>query len=264
MTMQAAGMTSLVIRERPSPNHDSRGGPPNLRPVDMLVLHYTGMQSAAAALDRLCDPEARVSSHYLIDEDGTLWRLVPEARRAFHAGVSCWQGELNLNYLSIGIEIVNPGHEWGYRPFPEPQMAAVELLCRDILSRHPIPPYRIVGHSDIAPERKADPGELFDWRRLAAAGIGLWPPPDPALAGRRGRGVGVMQRTAALADLARIGYCVSPGNEQPALAAFQRRFRPERWDGLLDAESCGRLHGVRLAVEAAQAAEQQRRRNRFN
>ena len=115
-------MPSLDIRERPSPNHDSRGEPPNLRPIDMLVLHYTGMQSAAAALDRLCDPEARVSSHYLVDEDGTLWRLVPEARRAFHAGVSCWQGEPNLNYASIGIEIVNPGHEWGYREFPEAQI----------------------------------------------------------------------------------------------------------------------------------------------
>lgn len=262
--MHAAGMTSLEIRERPSPNHDSRGEPPNLRPIDMLVLHYTGMPSAAAALDRLCDPEARVSSHYLVDEDGTLWRLVPEARRAFHAGLSCWQGEHNLNRLSIGIEIVNPGHEWGYRPFPELQMAAVERLCRDLLARHPIPSYRIVGHSDIAPERKADPGELFDWPRLAAGGIGLWPPPEPALVRRRGRGIGVMQRTAALADLARIGYCVSPGNEQPALAAFQRRFRPERWDGLLDAETCGRLREVRMAVEAAQAAEQQRRRSRFN
>jgi N-acetylmuramoyl-L-alanine amidase len=256
-------MIALDIRERPSPNHDSRGEPPNLRPIDMLVLHYTGMQSAAAALDRLCDPEAKVSSHYLVDEDGTLWRLVPEARRAFHAGASCWQGEHNLNYASIGVEIVNPGHEWGYRPFPEPQMAAVERLCHDILARHPIPPHRVVGHSDIAPDRKSDPGELFEWRRLAAVGIGLWPPPDPALAGRRGHGVGVMQRTAALADLARIGYCVPPGSEQPALAAFQRRFRPERWDGLRDAETCGRLREVRMAFEAAQAAEQQRRRSRF-
>jgi N-acetylmuramoyl-L-alanine amidase len=189
---------------------------------------------------------------------------VPEERRAFHAGVSCWLGEQNLNYVSIGIEIVNPGHEWGYREFPEPQMRAVEALCRDIISRRRIPPYRIVGHSDIAPDRKADPGELFDWRRLAQAGIGLWPRSSADLARRRGRGVGVIHRTAALADLARIGYCVSRGTEPVALAAFQRRFRPERWDGLLDLETSLRLRDVRLAVEAAQAAETVRLRNRFN
>jgi N-acetylmuramoyl-L-alanine amidase len=234
-----------------------------MRPIDMLVLHYTGMQSGAAALDRLCDPEARVSAHYVVEEDGTLWRLVPEARRAFHAGVSCWQSGQDLNYVSIGVEIVNPGHEWGYRPFPEPQMVAVEALCRDILSRHRIPPDRVVGHSDIAPDRKVDPGELFDWPRLARAGIGLWPS-AAGLSRRRGRGVGVVQRAAAFADLARIGYCVSPGTEQVALAAFQRRFRPERWDGLLDGETCARLAEVRMAAEAAQAAEASRRRTRFN
>ena len=253
----------LDIRERPSPNHASRGEPPDMRPINMLVLHYTGMPSAAAALDRLCDPAARVSAHYLVEEDGTLWRLVPEARRAFHAGVSCWQGERDLNFVSIGVEIVNPGHEWGYRPFPEPQMAAVEELCRDIVSRHRIPPYRVVGHSDIAPDRKADPGELFDWPRLARAGIGLWPSPSPGLARRRGRGVGVVQRAASLADLARIGYCVAAATEQIVLAAFQRRFRPERWDGLLDGETCARLAELRMAVEAAQAAATQRR-SRFN
>ena len=257
-------MSTLDIRERPSPNHGSRGEAPNMRPINMLVLHYTGMQNAAAALERLCDPQAQVSAHYVVEEDGTLWRLVPEARRAFHAGVSCWRGEHNLNFVSLGVEIVNPGHEWGYRPFPEAQMAAVEALCRDILSRHPIPPDRIVGHSDIAPDRKSDPGELFDWPRLARAGIGLWPPPDPELQRRRGRGVGVVERAAALADLARIGYCVTPGAEQPAIAAFQRRFRPERWDGLLDGETAARLGEVRMAVEAAQAAEQHRRRSRFN
>jgi N-acetylmuramoyl-L-alanine amidase len=256
-------MSNLNIRERPSPNHDSRGEPPNMRPINMLVLHYTGMPSAAAALDRLCDPAARVSAHYLVEEDGTPWRLVPEARRAFHAGVSCWQGERDLNFVSIGVEIVNPGHEWGYRPFPEPQMLAVERLCRDILSRHRIPPYRVVGHSDIAPDRKADPGELFDWLRLAGAGIGLWPPPGPGLLRRRGRGVGVVPPATALADLARIGYCVSAATEQIVLAAFQRRFRPERWDGLLDGETCARLAELRMAVEAAQAAEMQRR-SRFN
>ena len=254
-------MSLLEIRERSSPNHGSRGEPPNIRPINTLVLQYTGMQSAEAALDRLCDREAEVSAHYLVEEDGTLWRLVPELRRAFHAGVSCWQGEENLKHVSIGVEIVNPGHEWGYRPFPEPQMAAVEALCRDILPRHRIPPDRVVGHSDIAPERKSDPGELFDWPRLARAGIGLWPGPDPEAARRRGRGVGALLRNAALADLARIGYCVRPDNEQPALAAFQRRFRPARWDGLLDGETCLRLREVRMAVEAAQAARQRRFRD---
>ncbi len=249
-------------RERPSPNHGSRGEAPQVSPTDMLVLHYTGMQSAEAALERLCDPAAQVSSHYLVEEDGTLWRLVPEARRAFHAGISCWQGGQNLNHVSIGVEIVNPGHEWGYRPFPEAQMAAVERLCRDILSRHPIPPDRVVGHSDIAPDRKSDPGELFDWPRLARAGIGLWPPPDAASARGRGRGVGVMLRTAAFADLARIGYCVTPGAEQVALSAFQRRFRPTRWDGLLDGETSLRLGQVRMAVEAARAAWAAARRER--
>ncbi|HVB18153.1 MAG TPA: N-acetylmuramoyl-L-alanine amidase [Stellaceae bacterium] len=256
--------TALDLRDRPSPNHGSRGEAPDIRPINMLVLHYTGMQSAAAALDRLCDPAARVSAHYLADEDGTLWRLVAEERRAFHAGVSCWQGEQDLNYVSIGIEIVNPGHQWGYRPFPEAQMAALERLCRDILSRHRIPPHRIVGHSDIAPDRKADPGELFDWPRLARSGIGLWPPPGAGLARRRGRGVGVVEHAGALADLARIGYGVSAATEQVALAAFQRRFRPERWDGLFDGETCARLREVRMAVEAAQAAEARRRRTRFN
>jgi N-acetylmuramoyl-L-alanine amidase len=252
------------IRERLSPNYGTRGEAPNIRAIDMLVLHYTGMQSAVEAIDRLCDPEAKVSSHYVVEEDGAVWRLVPEEQRAFHAGVSCWQGQQNLNHCSIGIEIVNPGHEWGYRPFPEPQMATVEELCRDILSRWRIPPYRIVGHSDIAPERKSDPGELFDWARLARAGIGLWPEPPANQARRRGRGVGVVERAAALADLARIGYCVGAATERVAVAAFQRRFRPERWDGLVDGETRMRLRQVRETVELAQAQAELARRRRYN
>ena len=165
--------------------------------------------------------------------------------------------------MSIGVEIVNPGHEWGYRPFPEPQMRAVEALCRDILARRRIPAYRIVGHSDIAPTRKADPGELFDWPGLARAGIGLWPPPAADGVAHRGRGVGVVERAAALSDLARIGYEVVPGDEAPALAAFQRRYRPQRWDGRLDGETAHRLAEVRQAVEAAQGVEAARRRDRF-
>jgi N-acetylmuramoyl-L-alanine amidase len=257
-------MTGFEIRERLSPNHDSRGEPPYIRPINMLVLHYTGMQSAEAAIERLCDPAARVSAHYVVEEDGRLWRLVREGRRAFHAGVSCWQGEHDLNFVSIGIEIVNPGHEWGYRPFAELQMAAVERLCHDLAARHRISPTRIVGHSDIAPDRKADPGELFDWPRLAQAGIGLWPLPSAEFARLRGRGVGVVERAGALADLARIGYCVTTTTESVALAAFQRRFRQERWDGLLDAETCARLRQVRIAFDEARAAVEAARRRRFS
>ena len=261
-------MSLLSLRERPSPNHDSRGdaasipgaGPPR---IDILVLHYTGMESAAAAIDRLCDPEARVSSHYVVEEDGEVWRLVPEERRAWHAGVSFWQGETALNTLSIGVEIVNPGHELGYRPFPEAQMQAVEALCRDVLARRGIPAHRVVGHSDIAPTRKVDPGELFDWPRLARAGIGLWPEPAPELRRRRGRGVGIVERARSLADLARIGYRVEPGNEAPALAAFQRRFRAERWDGRLDGETSGRLAEVAQLYDASATAHQTARRDRF-
>jgi N-acetylmuramoyl-L-alanine amidase len=257
-------MSRPAIRELPSPNHDSRGdviaGTPR---IDMLVLHYTGMQSGTAAVDRLRDPAARVSAHYVVDEDGTVWRLVPEERRAWHAGISYWMGETALNTVSIGIEIVNPGHEWGYRAFPEGQMDAVEALCRDIVARRRIPAYRVVGHSDIAPTRKADPGELFDWPRLARAGIGLWPEPATDARRRRGRGVGIVERARALSDLARIGYEVVPGNEAPPLAAFQRRFRPERWDGKIDGETAIRLAEIRQLVDAALAAAATAKRDRF-
>jgi N-acetylmuramoyl-L-alanine amidase len=233
-------MSRLHLYRRSSPNHDLRGDPAR---IDMLVLHYTGMESADAALDRLCDPAARVSAHYVVDEDGAIWQLVPENRRAFHAGVSCWQGEHDLNSVSIGIEIVNPGHEWGYRSFPEVQMAAIEQLCRGILSRHPIPADRVVGHSDIAPDRKTDPGELFDWPRLARAGVGLWPEPGVPSHSKPFDG------QQALADLAAIGYCSAP--EARAIAAFQRRFRPKLIDGLVDRETAFRLAEVRTAFALA-------------
>ena len=148
----------------PSPNHDDRGG----AAIDMLVLHYTGMKTAEAALERLCDPAAKVSAHYTIDEDGTVYAHVPEARRAWHAGVSFWAGATDINSRSIGIELVNPGHEFGYRDFPDAQIAALITLCHGILLRHPIPSARVLGHSDVAPARKEDPGELFPWERLAA------------------------------------------------------------------------------------------------
>jgi len=204
----------------------------------MLVLHYTGMKTAAEALERLCAPASQVSAHYLVDEDGTIWRLVAEEHRAWHAGISSWRGRSDVNGASIGIELVNPGHEWGYRPFPEPQMAALEALCRDILARHPILPRHVLGHSDVAPRRKQDPGELFDWPRLARAGIGLFP------AASASDTIADVQRL-----LAAIGYAVPASgrlDDETALvlAAFQRHFRPSRCDGVADAETRGRIAAV--------------------
>lgn len=234
-------MSSGHHREHPSPNRDAR--PPGVVP-DTLVLHYTGMRSAEAALARLCDPAAKVSAHYLVDEDGTVMALVPEAERAWHAGRSWWRGRSGLNDVSVGVEIVNPGHEWGYRPFPEPQTAAVVELARGIVGRWRVPPWQVVAHSDVAPDRKEDPGELFDWRRLAAAGVGLWPEggDEPAGAGSGG----AADESAARALLAEVGYPLeAQGVPWPkALAAFQRRFRPERVDGLPDPGSVSRLSAL--------------------
>ena len=233
------------VRELPSPNQDDR---PAGMPIDTLILHYTGMRSAAEAIDRLRDPAAQVSSHYVVDEDGAVLRLVPEARRAFHAGVSFWRGHTALNGRSIGIEIVNPGHEWGYRNFPALQMAAVCDLCLDILGRHPIPPRNVVAHSDVAPARKEDPGELFDWRGLARNGVGLWPEGIDDLGTDE-----LVRDTAGLRAvrqaLAAIGYSVPPdGPADPALAtvlrAFQRHWRPEAITGEADAGTRARLAGV--------------------
>jgi N-acetylmuramoyl-L-alanine amidase len=225
------------LSARTSPNADAR---PAGHAIDTLILHYTGMPSAAAALERLCDPAAKVSAHYLIDEDGAVIALVPEAARAWHAGVSAWQGEPGLNDRSIGIELVNPGHEWGYRAFPGAQYQACIALCQAIVRRWPIPPRRVLGHSDVAPERKEDPGELFDWRRLAEAGIGLWP----------ADGQGDPRPVARLQEgLARFGYAVpTHGRLDDAtrlvITAFQRHFRPERVDGEADPATLARLDGL--------------------
>ena len=218
----------MAIREQTSPNHNAR---PAGQAVDMLLLHYTGMASAAAALARLRDPAAQVSAHYLIDEDGAVTRLVPEERRAWHAGVACWAGESDVNGRSIGIELVNPGHEFGYRDFPEAQMAALIDLAREIVARHAIPAARVLGHSDVAPLRKRDPGERFDWARLAAAGIGLW----PAFIGPAG------DATRLEADLARFGSGFLADDPQAVIAAFPRHYRPWSVTGLADAESAARL-----------------------
>ena len=208
----------------------------------MLVIHYTGMITADAALERLCDPSAQVSAHYLIDEDGTLYRLVDEASRAWHAGVAYWAGATNINDRSIGIELVNPGHEFGYRAFPEPQMQSLESLARQIVARHPIAPDRVLGHSDIAPDRKSDPGELFDWQRLAAGGVGLWPRPlgsipQPDL-------VDAKQLLAAYGYRVDDGAAPDTAFDTAAVVAFQRHFRPGRIDGVIDGETLGRLRDL--------------------
>ena len=225
--------------DRPSPNHDAR---PAGQTVDILLLHYTDMESAEAALERLCDPSAKVSAHYCVDEDGTVYRLVGEDRRAWHAGAASWAGANDINARSIGIELVNPGHSCGYRPFPEAQMTALIDLAKAVLARHPIPPARVLGHSDVAPARKQDPGELFDWRALAEQGIGLWPeaaaPPDtpPDMADFQAR-------------LARFGYEVPrhgrlDGDTRAVLAAFQRHFRPAAVTGEADGETAAKLDAL--------------------
>jgi len=209
---------------RPSPNHGPR---PEGVPVDILLVHYTGMPTGAEALERLCDGQAQVSAHYLIAEDGTVFSLVPEDRRAWHAGTGYWQGERDINSRSVGVELVNPGHEWGYRPFPAAQMAAFATLARGIMDRHGISPHRVLAHSDVAPSRKEDPGELFDWRGLAAQRVGFWPTPG---AHDNGPGHAVAE---AQVLLRRFGYEVeSTGVLDPqtrvAATAFQRHFIPDR------------------------------------
>ena len=230
---------SLRVRPLPSPNQDDR--PPGAL-IDMLVLHYTGMPTAEAALARLCDPAARVSSHYVVEEDGTIWRLVDETRRAWHAGVSHWRGYAGLNDRSIGIEIVNPGHEWGYRPFPALQMAAVCELCLGVLKRHPIPPGNVVAHSDVAPDRKQDPGELFDWRGLAENGVGLWPT-AAGTGAAPGESVCPDDGFRALEILGEIGYRTDL-SLPTVLRAFQRRWRSESVTGEADRETLVRLSEV--------------------
>jgi N-acetylmuramoyl-L-alanine amidase len=233
------------LRDVPSLNHDAR---PDGTPIDILVLHYTGMTSPAEALARLLAPDAKVSSHYMVDLNGIVWRLVPEARRAWHAGASFWHGRTRLNDRSIGIEIANPGHSHGYPDYPALQMAVVCDLCLDILSRHAIAARDIVGHSDIAPDRKDDPGEKFDWRGLAQAGVGLWPEGVPDL------GITGIEREARVlrdvrAALAMVGYRMAPeGGLDPALSqvlrAFQRHWRPETVNGQADAGTIARLAAV--------------------
>ena len=237
----------LNITEAPSPNFNARRGPP-----DMLVLHYTGMPTGEAALARLRDPAAEVSAHYLVEEDGRIFSLVAEERRAWHAGRGVWQGETDVNAASIGIEIVNPGHEFGYRAFPDVQVQSVIALTSDIRSRWSIPDARIIAHSDLAPERKEDPGELFPWKQLAGAGHGLWfEPAAERIAALGGflqigdEGIGVV---VLRAGLHRLGFGLQPGGSYDAetettVRAFQRHWRPSRIDGV-DGQTRATLMGV--------------------
>lgn len=216
-----------------SPNFDERGD----APIDILLLHYTGMETAEGALSRLCDSGAKVSSHYFIDEAGDITQLVSEEKRAWHAGQSYWDGEIDMNARSIGVELVNPGHEFGYKNFPPPQIEALIDLAKDVLTRQEIPFYRVLGHSDVAPARKTDPGEKFPWAELAQHNIGLWNEEikiqaatfNPAEWEEVGRRVDEADETALLESLAALGYGV-PGTNHPDLTmvklveAFQRHF----------------------------------------
>lgn len=274
--------TGLVNALRPSPNHGERK---DGRRPSILLLHYTGMPAgrgltmAERALRWLEMPESEVSCHYVVDEDGTVVQMVAEARRAWHAGRGAWAGDADINSASIGIEIAHAGHPWdqslspdlaagevppehpGLLPFPEPQIRAVAALCRDIVTRHGIRPERVLAHSDIAPDRKRDPGETFPWERLAAEGVGLWMRPEPIAGGRfmargdEGEPVAALQ---AMLGLWGYGLDVTGTFDQrthDVVAAFQRHWRPERVDGVADMSTVTTLHRlaglVRPAADAA-------------
>jgi N-acetylmuramoyl-L-alanine amidase len=238
--------SSVVADVIPSPTHDERK---DGRAPDMILLHYTGMQRAQEALDRLCSPESKVSSHYFVFEDGRIVQSVQEGRRAWHAGVSHWAGETDINSSSIGIEIANPGHDFGYPDFPSRQIAAVTALCRGIIARRGIASERVLAHSDVAPSRKQDPGEKFPWRLLADSGVGQWVTPSrisdkgPTFAlGQENDDVRGLQM--ALAD---FGYGVPVTGKfdevtRDVVAAFQRHFRPAKIDGIADGSTLRTLH----------------------
>jgi N-acetylmuramoyl-L-alanine amidase len=237
-------------RWSPSPNIGARR---DGRRPDLLILHYTGMASAEAACNWLCDPASGVSCHYLVDEAGEVTQMVEEEMRAWHAGVSSWEGVSDINSRSIGIEIHNPGPEVGYPDFPLVQMASVARLAHDIIERHAIRPWHVLAHSDVAPGRKIDPGEKFDWKGLAAAGVGIWVEPDVDVGGAslqpgdEGDTVSHLQ-----ARLARFGYGIAVSGSYEAqtrtvISALQRHFRPAQVDGIADGETQAVL-GALLAV----------------
>lgn len=241
----------MQIEDAPSPNRNERK-----HPVSLLVLHYTGMESAEAALARMRDPAAEVSAHYMVREDGSIVRLVPESARAWHAGVSKWQGLDDLNSRSVGIEIVNGGHDYPAEggqlpPYPDIQISAVIALAREIMALHEIPPTGLVAHSDIAPARKIDPGEHFPWPRLAAAGIGIWPEFETGAACVWSGG----DTSRLNSQLAEIGY--DTGDIPAALRAFQRRWMPRAITGLADTDTLRRLAQIAAAYASSRGGSPQ-------
>ncbi|TAH34037.1 MAG: N-acetylmuramoyl-L-alanine amidase [Alphaproteobacteria bacterium] len=225
----------IISADFSSPNFEDRR---NKKKPYILLLHYTGMKSADLAMTRLCEPASKVSSHYVIGEGGKIFQLVDESKRAFHAGISYWRGEEDINSVSIGIEIVNPGHEFGYREFPQSQMDAVADLCADIIKRHKIKPEFVLGHSDVAVKRKIDPGELFDWPFLAGKGIGLYP---SAQHGAQNRMVADVQKM-----LAAFGYKIeitgkNDEQTQDVVTAFQRHYAPKQLGSGLNPITVGAL-----------------------
>ena len=249
--------TELVDALQPSRNFGPRRGAG--RPT-MLLLHYTGVASAGGAIDWLSRTESKVSAHYVVDEAGRITQLVAEEMRAWHAGLACWAGETDINSVSIGIEIHNPGHEQGYPDFPEMQIEAVTKLAKDILGRHDIAPARVLAHSDVAPVRKKDPGEKFPWARLAQSGIGHWVTPEPVHPPDKGIATDAAgPLVAEVQTLLRIyGYDIEPtGGFDPktefVVRAFQRHFRPERVDGRIDQSTVTTLERLCASLPEATA-----------
>jgi N-acetylmuramoyl-L-alanine amidase len=239
--------SSIVSDVIPSPNYGERN---NGRVPDMILLHYTGMPDVEGAIKRLCSAGTDVSAHYIVMEDGRIVQCVPEDKRAWHAGVASWAGEEDINSCSIGVEIINRGHDWGYPEFPLRQIAAVIALCRGIILRRKVPTHRVLGHSDVAPSRKKDPGEKFPWHSLANSGVGHWVEPAPIMRsealklGTISEEVRNMQRA-----LAKYGYGIPTtgqydGPTRDVVMAFQRHFRPARIDGTADQSTLMTLHAL--------------------
>ena len=244
--------SALASEFLPSPNIEPRQ---NGRTPEMIILHYTGMDDAMAACRWLCNPVSKVSCHYLIDERGKIIQMVDEGMRAWHAGISSWKGEEDINSCSIGLEIQNPGHSAGYPDYPYAQMMAVIALSKDIIARYGIHSTSVLGHSDIAPLRKIDPGEKFDWAQLHAAGVGHWVKPEPIDGGSFLQLGDKGQAAEALQGMLRLyGYATEvngtyDGLTQATVRAFQRHFRPSRVDGIADSSTVVTLHRLLQGLE---------------